>query len=271
MNLVQLRVAQNSARSQAFGRRVYCVEHGARKTWIKLQLTHVNAEYERGFLNELEIYGKLNYLETPDEPILCNFSISDINDQYQKSNNLENIELYLNRDLCVEHAEALFLKSPFELSFAEVLIILHKSLDVLHNLHQLEFIHGDLKVEHFRLTDFGAALIDFEQSCHLDDVRQMPNTATPRYMAPELFHAQPKSLQSDLYALGIIWLEWLTQEKLQAKSYQDWAYLHCQNLKISLIKPFQVFEEVLELMLSKKITQRCTNIYQIKQVLSQIG
>ena len=33
--------------------------------------------------------------------------------------------------------------------------------------------------------------------------------ATPRYMAPELFQGQAKSLQSEVYALGIIFMSGL--------------------------------------------------------------
>lgn len=48
-------------------------------------------------------------------------------------------------------------------------------------------------------------------------------------MAPELFHGANKTVQSDLYALGIVLYEWLTQTRLQANSYHEWAVLHCQN------------------------------------------
>lgn len=256
--------ALNSVRSQSFGRRVYCVENSMGKSWLKRQLAHVSAEYERGFLNELEIYTRLNSLALPDQNILCDFSISDI------SNNEPNHASYLNQELCVAHTDALFAENPSEITFSNVMQVLKQSVEVLENLHELGFIHGDLKREHFRLFNDEVRLIDFEQSCHFDNVMNMPNTATPRYMAPELFHVKPKSVQSDIYALGIIWLEWLNQEKLQATTYQEWAYLHCQNLEIYLPEAFSILGEILEQMLNKQLSQRCINIYQIKQVLSQI-
>ncbi|MDM1765238.1 MULTISPECIES: protein kinase [unclassified Acinetobacter] len=265
MNIKSLGTAINSARSQSFGRRVYCIESTTGKYWVKQQLAHVNAEYERGFLNELEMYSRLNALESSDHSFLSNFSILDIRNDDQTQS------VYLGQQLCVEHTDALFVEHPQFMAFSQVICILKQSLDVLENLHELGFIHGDLKVEHFRQQSERLCLIDFEQTCHLDDVKHMPNTATPRYMAPELFHAQPKSVQTDLYALGIIWLEWLTQEKLQAKSYQDWAFLHCQDLKIELVPKFYALNEILNLLLMKKKQARCTNIYQIKQLLSKIG
>lgn len=265
MNIKSLGTAINSARSQSFGRRVYCIESTTGKYWVKQQLAHVNAEYERGFLNELEMYSRLNALESPDHSFLSNFSITQA-----MSSNTSSV-LLLSDSLNLQDAVALFAENSLELQFSQVICILKQSLDVLENLHELGFIHGDLKVEHFRQQSERLCLIDFEQTCHLDDVKHMPNTATPRYMAPELFHAQPKSVQTDLYALGIIWLEWLTQEKLQAKSYQDWAFLHCQDLKIELVPKFYALNEILNLLLMKKKQVRCTNIYQIKQLLSKIG
>ena len=70
--------------------------------------------------------------------------------------------------------------------------------------------------------------------------------------------------------VGIVWSEWLTQQRLSAKSYQDWAFLHCQQLNVVLPQRFKIFEMVLTEMLMKKIGKRYSNIYQIKQVLSQI-
>lgn len=256
--------AINSARSQSFGRRIYYIENATSKYWVKQQLAHINEDYERSFLHELNMYSRLHALESPDYSFLSGFSITNTVDSATSS------ILLLRDSLKLQDATALFADNPLQLEFSQIIHVLRQSLEVLENLHELGFIHGDLKVEHFRQRSESLCLIDFEQCSHVDDVKQMPNTATPRYMAPELFHTQHKSWQSDLYALGIIWLEWLTQERLQAKSYQDWAFLHCQNLKIQLIPQYQIFEDVLSLMLSKQVSQRCKNIYQVKQVLSKI-
>lgn len=176
---------------------------------------------------------------------------------------------YIAQGIILQHTEALFKQAPYTLSQAEIYQCLNLSLDVLAQLHALSWVHGDLKVEHFRKINHRAVLIDFEQTFSVKSTAMNKNTATPRYMAPELFHAQAKSYASDAYALGIIWLEWLTQKKLQAKSYLDWAKLHCQQLKIELPKQYQTFEAVLGMLLSKEKDHRCTNFYQIKQLLSQ--
>lgn len=259
--------ALNSIRSQSFGRRVYCVEQDHRTWWIKQQLRHVNAEYERGFLNELDIYAQLNALESPQQPILCQFSISDRTLQDEKNGLNHKVDCYMGQALSVAHAEALFAKKSAEFSVAEVWHVLHQSLVVLKHLHQLHFIHGDLKAEHFRWTAFGATLIDFEQTCHIDAVGHFANTATPRYMAPELFHGQAKSYVTDIYALGIIWYEWLTGRKLSANSYYDWAVLHCQQLQVDLDAPYRPILSILRQMLAKQKTDRFQTISEIQQTL----
>jgi hypothetical protein len=63
-------------------------------------------------------------------------------------------------------------------------------------------------------------------------------------------------VQSDLYAFGIILYEWLTQSRLTAKTYQDWAVLHCQQLQIQLPDRFKQFLPLLNGLLQKHVTLR---------------
>ena len=263
-----LPVAYNSIQSQKLGRRIYQIQQGQQWFWLKLQLKNSNRCYQQHFFNELNCYSELNALETETQPVLLNFSIFDPFQQFKID------EEVIDQALWVEDAPKLFQDLPDRLSLAEIGKRLLLSLDVLEHLHDYGYLHGDIKVEHFRVKDEKSYLIDFEQAVNIAQEANLTNiathTATPRYMAPELFHGQPKSFQSDIYALGIVWLEWLTQQRLSAKSYQDWAFLHCQQLNVVLPQQFKIFEMVLTEMLMKKIGQRCSNIYQIKQVLSQI-
>ena len=269
MSEIELPQAINSLQSQKFGRRVYQIQQGDQSYWLKLQLKQSNQAYQDSFLHELDIYQQLNRFEKVDQSFLCNFSIFN---PYQKFNLKEDV---FDQALWIENVPALFATHPNQLELSDIFSTLMLSLEVLEQLHDLGYVHGDLKTEHFRCSHLRrphlrVALIDYEQCFHVTDVGVMPNTATPRYMAPELFHAAPKSFATDLYALGIIWLEWLTQRRLTAKIYQDWAILHCQQLEVDLPSRFKIFEAVLKSMLKKKAGQRCTNIYQIKQQLSKI-
>lgn len=225
-----------------------------------MQIHAQSEESEQSFLNELDLYSRLN------QPHL-NILLPHRFIHPQRDLSLD--ETFLNSALLIQDSEALFAQPANALSYAEVMCILQKSAEVLERLHQIGYLHGDLKVEHFRMLQNQCYLIDFEQSHLINDARLFKNTATPRYMAPELFHAEQKTVQSDLYALGIIWLEWLTGQKLQEKSYLDWAKLHCQHLKVVLPPQFQHLEMLLIHMLMKIKANRCSNIYQIKQILSK--
>ncbi|OTG66019.1 protein kinase domain-containing protein [Acinetobacter silvestris] len=255
----QLQSACNSLHSQSLGRRLYQIQQGESRYWVKAQLFGLNSISEQAFLNELHVYQQLARQKTK---ILLPFEIVDSQTLFNDA------EQYLQPTLIIQHSTMLFEQSSIHFSRAEVLHRLLKSLDVVSDLHQVGYLHGDLKAEHFRLNGKQCYLIDFEQATLLDQLNPH-HSATPRYMAPELFHAEAKSIQSDIYALGIIWLEWLTQQRLQEKSYMDWAYLHCQHLQVQLPEPFERFEPVLSVMLHKIKAHRAANINEIKQRLSE--
>lgn len=140
------------------------------------------------------------------------------------------------------------------------------ALHALQALHERGWIHADLKRAHFVEYQHRGYLLDFEQVQRPDQKNQDLH-ATPRYMAPELFQGSSKSIQTDLYALGIVLLEWLSGEKLAAKTYDQWAVLHCQNLNIDLSAPFQGFSKLLQGLLAKRAEARFADIYAVKRFL----
>jgi|GEM_PF-104381 serine/threonine protein kinase len=285
---IDFTTALNSPKSQSFGRRIYFIEQQGRSFWLKFQLLSSGVHdlyhaHQHSFLNELNCYTQLSHSQTAEKKLLLNFSIlktsqffhalrqQAFQEQNSKQYSFQKHETFIDQVLCVEHATLLFPAQIDQFDRTEIFNRLKLSLDVLEHLHECGYIHGDLKIEHFRYSNDQAALIDFEQTSHVQWLNHLANTATPRYMAPELFHAENKSFASDIYALGVIWLEWLTQIRFQQKSYLDWAKLHCQSLKIDLPMQFEMLEEILLSMLMKNKQQRCSNIYQLKQVLSKIA
>jgi len=152
---------------------------------------------------------------------------------------------------------------------AKVFHDLIQSLNVLGNLHALGYVHGDLKREHFRQRAGRCYLIDFEQAVPITSSSTV-YTATPRYMAPELFQGRAKSIQSDIYALGIIWYEWLSGQRVQQTSYLDWATWHCQRFQPDLSLHAPKLDLVLKRMLCKNKTNRYADIFEIKQALSHL-
>jgi hypothetical protein len=80
--------------------------------------------------------------------------------------------------------------------------------------HAKGILHRDLKPANVmidsrgeaRVMDFGLALVTGEHDGTI--------SGTPAYMAPELFDAQPATVQSDLYALGLVMYELFTGKRV---------------------------------------------------------
>ena len=215
--------------------------------------------HQQFYLRELEMY-QLIHARVPE--ILPSFEL------------LAQIPLesdpYLQPVLLLTDSVALFEQAPAQLNQAQVKQRLLHSLQMLACLHQVGIVHGDLKPEHFRWQQGRGVLIDFEQSFIPGHIQSMGNHATPRYMAPELFHAEAKTMASDVYALGMIWYEWLTQQRIQKSSYLEWAKWHCQHFQIHLTETYEQWLPLLSKMLLKNKVQRLSEIAEIKQIFTKI-
>ncbi|MFH7764519.1 protein kinase [Acinetobacter sp. BSP-28] len=257
-------ISKTKPKSLTFGRCLYTFEYQQQRYWLKTQSLNSHPSVEAGFLNELVFYQQ--FLDQPNSSncmpdFLLPFQMIP---HYKK---LAALEAEGSAALILSDAE-LLLGDCVKMSLQQIKQTFLKLLDAVDQLHQSGWIHGDLKREHFVEYENRTCLIDFEQVQKINSVQNLKNlTATPRYMAPELFHGAEKTVQTDIYALGIILYEWLSAQRLSAKNYQEWAYLHCQQLNIELPQHFLLFETYLRGMLAKQKEKRFTDIYTIKQGL----
>ena len=102
------------------------------------------------------------------------------------------------------------------LPLAEALQIALSVLGALEVIHGRGIVHRDLKPSNIFLTAHGPKLLDFGVARPLDGLADdltltAPGTilGTPRYLAPEMFGAEPPTPAADLLALGAILFEML--------------------------------------------------------------
>lgn len=99
------------------------------------------------------------------------------------------------------------------MGLAEFRKILPQVLQIVLQVHQQGYIHGDLKPEHFLKNQSDEIfLIDFSLSAKVGD--KIKAGGSIFYLAPERWVEGEASFSSDLYALGAVFFEWLTGRKI---------------------------------------------------------
>lgn len=233
-------IEKTPKQSLSFGRHIYLLKQDESLYWLKYQDVTGHPQFIEGLAREIEIYQQY-----PSASFILPHQIL-FSDSTQKSPNM----------LRTIHSDVA-LPEIFSLSHAQIIQKVFDVLQCVAALHQVGLIHGDLKPSHLRYYQKSVRLLDFEQSENFTSVSDhSAMNATPRYMAPELFHLAPKSPQTDLYALGIIFFEWLSQSSIAVKKYHDWAIFHCQNSNFQLPNQFASFQFFLDRLLARKKQQR---------------
>ncbi|ENX40980.1 protein kinase domain-containing protein [Acinetobacter sp. NIPH 2100] len=245
--------------SYTFGRRIYTFQANQQAYWLKFHQANSQHILAKAFQRELNFYQLHQHTQ---QPFLLPYQIIQFSDVVNQLDAMEG-----GGGLLTANSDAFFTALTDDSEIESIQQKILAALDTLDALHQLGWIHGDLKTEHFRFYENSCRLIDFEQCFRIGFPIQTLD-ATPHYMAPELFQGTGKTIQSDLYALGIILYEWLTQLTLKAGSYHDWAVLHCQQLQIQLPSTLQCFFPVLKGLLEKHIEQRFSSVSAAKAALN---
>lgn len=110
------------------------------------------------------------------------------------------------------------LQSQGPLEWQSALLLSVQICRALEAAHASEVIHGDLKPANLFLTeqgtlkllDFGVSALRQAQQPTADGSESFCLRGTPEYLAPEQLRGKPASVQSDLYALGVVLFQMLT-------------------------------------------------------------
>ena len=115
------------------------------------------------------------------------------------------------------------------------------------------------------LTDFALA-----QPVDKKNNFSLQIAGTPAYLAPERWQGQDATVQSEIYAFGIMVFEILTGSrpfKINAQKsnqlWNDWAIDHCQKPVPMLPPQYKNYQEIINNTLAKRVEKRYQNIREI--------
>ncbi len=218
--------------------------------------------FER-FRNEAVVSARLNH---PNVATLYNF-IKDGDDNFMVMEFVDGANL-----------EQL-LRTQERFSVENAVRLITQALPGLHHAHRKEILHRDIKPANLMLTregnvklmDFGIArLVGSERLTRLNRVM-----GTLEYIAPEILDGGEPSVQSDLYAVGILLYE-LLSGKMPFTAMTDSTLIH----QILNQKPVSIREHVadmpialaniLEKLLQKKPEKRYDNANDLRLALAAV-
>ncbi len=126
-----------------------------------------------------------------------------LNDQWHKSRTDRCVRTVLNLydgKLCIQPGVAIY--------------VMRQMLAGLESLNAAEYLHCDIKPLNAMIDPLGyVKLIDFGRAVMINE-KGNPLVGTPLYMAPEVHERKPPTIQSDIYAVGLVGLELLRGQRL---------------------------------------------------------
>ena len=160
--------------------------------------------------------------------------------------------------------------------------LIKQSAHLVTNLHNTGWLHNDIKPSNILLDGFmpnhadnssitpDLLLTDFTLAEAInDDIAQNSDknstgdsAGTPAYLAPERWQGQGATLQSDIYAFGILLYEILTGErpfKIDNQSgapLREWAIQHCQQPVPTLPLEYSGYQGIIDKALAKRVERR---------------
>lgn len=167
--------------------------------------------------------------------------------------------------------------------------LLVQSAQLLLSLHTAGWLHNDIKPSNFLLSnisnnsksnagsDHEAAdllLTDFALAQRSDQPNAINSASgTPAYLAPERWQRGQATIQSDIYAFGILMIEILIGERpfnIDSQSQQtmtDWAVQHCQQPIPRLPRAYAHYQSIVDKLLAKRVEKRYQNMEAILEAL----
>ncbi|MCP4287650.1 MAG: tetratricopeptide repeat protein [Gammaproteobacteria bacterium] len=138
------------------------------------------------------------------------------------------------------------LEARARLSVSKKLGFIQQTLQGLAYLHRRGILHRDLKPENVLMVGEHVRILDFGLSTQRNENSRGYSGGSALYLSPELWHQQPASSASDLYALGVMAFELLSGQHPFAplnhafidrvlNEEPDWQLLDVPEVLVSVI------------------------------------
>ncbi|WP_296245199.1 MULTISPECIES: serine/threonine protein kinase [unclassified Psychrobacter] len=149
------------------------------------------------------------------------------------------------------------------------------------NLHNVGWLHNDIKPSNILLDNaslrLDLLLTDFALAQRFEALNVENPAGTPAYLAPERWQGQGATMQSDVYAFGIMMYEVITGERpfsidsLSREPLKEWATQHCQKPIPKLPVEYSRYQGVINKALAKRVKRRYRTMEKILLDLENIG
>ena len=156
-----------------------------------------------------------------------------------------------------------------------------QSAYLISHLHNIGWLHNDIKPSNILLDGFmpnhadnscikaDLLLTDFALAECLHAPILASPAGTPAYLAPERWQGQGATLQSDIYAFGIMMYETLTGERpfnidnQSSEPLREWAIQHCQQPIPTLPLEYSRYQSIINKALAKRVERRYQSMAEI--------
>ena len=156
-----------------------------------------------------------------------------------------------------------------------------QSAQLIANLHNAGWLHNDIKPSNILLDGFmpnhadnssiipNLLLTDFALAEPISKSVGASLAGTPAYLAPERWQGQGATVQSDIYAFGIMITEILVGERpfntgsLNDEPLREWAIQHCQQTIPTLPLEYSRYQGIVDKVLAKQVHKRYQSMKEV--------
>lgn len=258
---------------------------------IKWQLNHHDNPYSASLSHEIDVLKSLNDLLQNQNnsaviaPSILNYHKIDVQalEQHQQLTVL--VMPYYS---CGSLAKQLNGQTHSALTDAQKHHFIYQAAHLIAKLHHVGWLHNDIKPSNLLIDTVSIndgkgcsrmpnlVMIDFALAEMIHNPIKTNPAGTPAYLASERWQGQGATVQSDVYAFGIIVVEILMGKrpfKITAQSSDpmiDWATQHCQQPIPKLPSTYSHYQFIVNGALAKRVEKRYQTMEEVLVYLKRL-